>query len=102
MLAGFVYVQDLIPLLVFAGIVAAIWAVLSMISNRNSKAAERLARLSRPQSIGDIEDPTRQKSERLAGLLETAKAISSPLMPQTELEQNALKLRLANAGFRSD
>ena len=36
--------EDLVPLLVFFGIVAAIWAVLSMISNRNSKALDRLAR----------------------------------------------------------
>jgi tight adherence protein C len=34
--------------------------------------------------------------------METAKALATPLMPKTELEQNALKLRLANAGFRSD
>jgi tight adherence protein C len=88
-------------LLVFAGIVAAIWAVLSLISSRNSKALERLARLSRRQTPGEL-DEGGQKSERMAGLMETAKALSSPLMPQTELEQNALKQRLANAGFRSD
>src|SRR5437899_2054598 len=102
MITGFVYLQDLIPLLVFGGIVAAIWAMLSVISNRNSKALDRLSRMSRPQSLVDLEDPTRQKSERLQGLMETAKALSSPLMPQTELEQSKLKLRLANAGFRSD
>jgi tight adherence protein C len=103
MFADFVYLEDLIPLLVFGGIVAAIWAMLSMISNRNSKALDRLARLSRPHSMADLDiDPTKQKSERLQGLMETAKALSSPLMPQTELEQSALKLRLANAGFRSD
>ena len=101
MIAAFVYIQDLIPLLVFAGIVAAIWAVLSLISSRNSKALERLARLSRRQTPGEL-DEGGQKSERMTGLLETAKALSSPLMPQTELEQNALKQRLANAGFRSD
>lgn len=102
MIAGFVYIQDLIPLLVFAGIVAAIWAVLSLISNRNSKALDRLARLSKRQASGELEHGGVQKSERMAGLVETAKALSSPLMPQTELEQNALKQRLANAGFRSD
>ena len=101
MIAAFVYIQDLIPLLVFAGIVAAIWAVLSLISNRNSKALERLNRLSRRQTAGELDEGV-QKSERMAGLLETAKALSSPLMPQTELEQNVLKQRLANAGFRSD
>jgi tight adherence protein C len=103
MLMAFVYIQDLIPLLVFFGIVAAIWAVLTMISNRNSRALDRLHRFSRPQSLAEIEDPAhKQKSERLQGLLDTAKALSSPLMPQTELEQNKLKLKLANAGFRSE
>jgi tight adherence protein C len=96
-------VTAIIPLLVFLGIVLGIWAVLSMISNRNSKALDRLQRLSRPPSLADMEDPRNAKStERFAGLLETAKAISAPLMPQSEVEQSALKTRLANAGFRSD
>jgi tight adherence protein C len=92
----------IIPLLVFLGIVLGIWSVLSAISNRNSKALDRLARLSRPPSLADLEDPRHGKSERFAGLMETAKAISAPMMPQTEVEQSALKTKLANAGFRSD
>jgi tight adherence protein C len=97
------YVSAMIPLLVFFGIVMGIWAVLSMISNRNSRALDRLQRLSRPQSLAELEDPTKgAKTERFASVVEAAKALSSPLMPQTELEQNALKTRLANAGFRSD
>jgi tight adherence protein C len=102
MLLGLAYLTDIIPLLVFLGIVALIWAVLSMVSSRNSKAMERLARLSRPASLADIEDPRSAKNERFAGLVETAKALSNPLMPKTELEQSALKTKLANAGFRSD
>jgi tight adherence protein C len=82
--------------------VLAIWAVLSMISQRNSRAQERLARISRPASLAEIEDPTATKKERFQGVMETAKALSKPLMPQTELEQSQLKVRLANAGFRSD
>ena len=94
---------DIVPLLVFAAIVMGIWALLSMISQRNSRATERLARISRPASLAEIEDPaTLAKKERFQGVMETAKALSAPLMPQTELEQNALKVRLANAGFRSD
>src|SRR5687768_14614422 len=94
-LTAFFYIQDLIPLMVFLGIVAAIWAILSMISNRNSKALDRLARLSRPQSLADMDDPAKHKSkERFAGIKDAAKALSSPLMPQTELEQNALKTKL--------
>ena len=59
MLTAMIPIQDLVPLFVFAGIVAAIWAVLSMISTRNSKALDRLARLSRPQSLADLEDPSK-------------------------------------------
>jgi tight adherence protein C len=96
-------IADLVPLLVFAAIVMGIWAILSMISQRNSRATERLARISRPASLAEIEDPASlAKKERFQGVMETAKALSAPLMPQTELEQNALKVRLANAGFRSD
>jgi tight adherence protein C len=100
-LFALVGLAEAIPLLVFAAFVAGVFAVLTMISNRNSRAAERLDRLSRPQSLVDMEDP-KGKKERFAGVMETAKALSKPLMPQTELEQSELKIKLANAGFRSD
>ncbi len=92
---------EMIPLLVFAGLVAAVFAILTMISNRNSRAAERLDRISRPASLAEIEDP-KLKKDRFQGVMETAKALSKPLMPQTELEQSELRLKLAHAGFRSD
>src|SRR2546421_325637 len=103
MIVASFYMADMIPLLVFLGIVVGIWAVLSAISSRNSKALERLAKLSRPPSLAEIQDPKAAKnSERFQGLVDTAKALSSPLMPQTDLEQSELKTKLANAGFRSD
>jgi tight adherence protein C len=95
-------IADIIPLLVFVGIVVAIWAVLSMISNRNSQAMDRLARLSRPQSLAEIQDPSKRADHKLQGLLDMAKSMSRPLMPNTELEQSRLRTKLANAGFRSD
>jgi tight adherence protein C len=94
-------VQEIVPLLVLVAIVAGIFMVLSMLSNRNSRAQERLERISRPASLAEIEDP-KNKKERFANIMETAKALSGPLMPQTELEQSELKIKLANAGFRSD
>jgi len=94
--------EDLIPLLVFGGIVMGIWALLSVISNRNSQALDRLSRLSRPASLADIEDPTKAGASKFQGLANAVKSVSKPLMPQTEVEQNALKTKLANAGFRSD
>ena len=103
MIVASLYLADMIPLLVFIGIVVGIWALLSGISNRNSKAVERLAKLSRAPSAVDLEDPKGGKNaERLQGLVDTAKALSAPLMPQSEGEQSELKTRLANAGFRSD
>jgi tight adherence protein C len=101
-LAAFIGVEEIIPLLVFAGMVLAIWSVLSMISKRNSRANERLARISRPASLAEIEDPRVTKKERFQGVMDAAKAVSAPLMPQTELEQSQLKIKLANAGFRSE
>src|SRR5262249_25759763 len=73
------------------------------ISQRNSRAQERLSRLSRPASLVDIDaQHSASKEPRMQGIMDTARALSKPLMPQTELEQSALKIRLANAGFRSD
>ncbi len=97
-LVGF---AELVPLLVFGALVAGIFSLLSLLSNRNSRAVERLDRISRPASLAEIEDP-KQKKDRFQGVMETAKALSGPLMPQSELEQSVLKIKLANAGFRSD
>ena len=98
-----VWVNDVAPILVFFGIVAGIWAILSMISNRNSKALDRLNRLSRPQSLSEIEDPTKSKKvEKYQQLMDAAKALSAPMMPKNEADGNDLKTKLANAGFRSE
>jgi tight adherence protein C len=80
-----------------------ICGVLSALSNRNSRALERLSRLSRPPSLVDMEDgKLANDKDRFQGLVDMAKSLSSPMMPKTELEQNTLKTRLANAGFRSE
>ncbi len=97
----FVGETELIYTGIFGAFVFGVWSVLSFLSNRNSRAQDRLDRLSRPQSLVDIEDP-KLKKERFQGIFETAKAFASPLMPKTELEQSKLKIKLANAGFRSE
>jgi tight adherence protein C len=94
--------SELIPFLVFGVFVFAVWGFLSMISQRNSRAQERLTRLSRPGSLGEIDLDATKNEERMQGVVETAKAFARPLMPNSDLEQSELKVRLANAGFRSD
>jgi tight adherence protein C len=97
-----VVVQDLIPILMFGAFVFGVFGILSMLSNRNSRAQQRLDRLARPASLAEIEDPKMGKKDRFQGIMEVAKSFSAPMMPQTELERSELKVRLANAGFRSD
>lgn len=95
--------EAIIPLAVFAGFLLLVFAALSWISERNSRSTERLMRHSRPASLAEIEEPkATKKAERFQGITDMAKSISQPLMPQTELEQSALKVKLANAGFRSE
>jgi tight adherence protein C len=97
----FVGETELIYAGIFGAFVFGVWSVLSFLSNRNSRAQERLDRLSRPASLAEMEDP-KFKKERFQGAMEAAKAFAAPMMPKTELEQSKLRIRLANAGFRSD
>ena len=101
--AGLFGLQDLVPLLIIAGIVIVIWSILNMVSERNRHVQERLQKHSRPASLAEIEDPDYvQKGERFQAVTDFAKAISQPVMPQSELEQSALRVKLANAGFRAE
>jgi tight adherence protein C len=101
--AAIIGLQELIPVFVFGGVVLGIWCVLNIISERNRRAQERLMRHGRPASHADIGDSrVTKKPERFQAVAEMAKAIAQPVMPQTELETSALRVRLANAGFRSE
>lgn len=89
----------LVPIAVFLGITFAVWAVFSMFTGRENRASERL---------DELKDPTRRAQNQAAkdnsvssALKKAAPALSKVLQPKTELEENALKVRLANAGFNS-
>jgi tight adherence protein C len=93
----------LVPLFVFVLIVGAVWGGLSMLSQRNTRTQERLGRLTRPASLADIPDPTASdKDDRFKGIKGAIESMGGLTGPRTELEQSALKIRLANAGFRSE
>lgn len=97
--------RDVAPLLVCAGIIGAIWLFLSAISSRNSKAEKRLDRFNKgPQTVTELSEPadSRSRYDKMQGILEKAMAFSKPLMPKTELEQSKMRVKLANAGFRSE
>src|SRR5438477_3891111 len=93
---------DLAPFIVFAAIVAGTWFLMSALSKRASRAEERLDRLRRGQSFGELPDVNARK-QRFSGLKEAIASIGGAGGGgSTELEQNKLKLKLTNAGFRSD
>jgi tight adherence protein C len=79
------------------------WTMLSMLSRRNmSRAEERLERIGRPKSLAEIDITTNKNTERFSGLKETMSSLGNVLEPHSALEKSSLKIKLANAGFRSE
>src|SRR3954451_5998645 len=79
------------------------WVMLSLISNRNTtQAEERLDRIGRPKSLADIELSQQKSKDRCNGVKDAVSSLGSALEPQSELENSNLKIKLANAGFRSE
>lgn len=96
-----VNLTDLAPFIVFAAIVAGVWFLMNALSRRSSRAEERLDRLGRGNSFGELPEMDSRK-QRFAGLKEAIASIGGAGGGTNELEQNKLKLKLTNAGFRSD
>ena len=92
------YIQ-ILPYVIFGGIVILVYAVASLFSSNASRASERL---------DELRDPTlrnREAKDQKRGMgamfQKAAPALSKALQPKTELEENKLKVRLANAGYTS-
>ncbi len=97
---------DFYPIIGAAVVVGVVFIVLNLISNRNRMVDDRMKRVmsARPgASQADLAPPSEAGGmEKVQDLISKAQVFSGALMPKTELEQNVLKLRLANAGFRSE
>lgn len=92
------YLQFL-PYAIFAGIVIFVYAMASVFSSEESRASERLEELRDPRLRN--REQKEQKSGMGAMLEKAAPTLSKALQPKTELEENKLKVRLANAGYTS-
>jgi len=101
-LFAFLTLDEMTPLFVFAAIVAGTFWVLSMISSRNSQAEERLERIGRPKSLVEIEMSQMDNKNKYAGLKDMFSNLGGAMEPQSELEKNSIRIKLANAGFRSE
>lgn len=95
--------REIVSVLVATSIGAIVYLLYSLTSQRDGKTEERLERFGR---LGAGADPSAAKmgrSEKLQDLLEkAAPALAKPLAPQTEQEQSALRVKLANAGWRGE
>lgn len=88
----------LLPYAIFLGITVGAWAVMTMFSDRGSRATERLDELRNP----GLRDRQKGKKKGMEAMIEAAApALSSALKPKTELEQNQLRIRLSNAGYHN-
>lgn len=83
---------------VFGAVTIMLWAMFSLFSGDKSRATERLDELREPGRSTDLggDDPN-----SLTMLEKAAPKLSKALEPKSELEQNDLRIRLANAGFNS-
>ena len=94
----------LVPVGIFGTICFAAWTILTILAERRSNTEDRLDRLSRNgwrRQKGVLDEPAVRKVSKVKEVLaKTAPTFSKPLMPKTELEESALKVRMAQAGWR--
>lgn len=101
-LLAFVDAKDALPLVVAVGFSAGVFWLLNTLSQRNSRAEERLDRIGRPRSLVELELNQSDKGNRFAGLKDAFGKLGERMEPTNELERNTTRARLANAGFRSE
>jgi tight adherence protein C len=91
--------QTILPIAVFGMIFLGGWWLVDFLSRRSSRAQERLDELRDPRARA--KDKSGEQAG-VAGLFQrAAPQLSKALQPKTELEQNKLKIRLANAGYNT-
>ncbi|QDT38835.1 type II secretion system F family protein [Stratiformator vulcanicus] len=91
---------DLLPYAIFGLITFLVWSIAAVLMKDRTRADERL---------DELRDPSRRRGTGgapeeggMKGMLNrAAPTISKAIQPKTDLEQDKLKVRLANAGFNS-
>ncbi len=94
-----------VPIAAFGAVAAIVWVVLEMFSKRASRAEERLDEFRDPMLRRQREAEAKKGSTKdaISDLLSKATpALAKPLQPKSEAEADKLRLRLTQAGFRSE
>jgi tight adherence protein C len=90
----------ILPWIIFVVITLMIWTVAKFFINDESRVTERLDELCDP-TLRTHEKAGGEAGKTMTVLEKAAPKLSRALQPKTKLEQNHLKVRLANAGFNS-
>ncbi|MFK7777547.1 MAG: type II secretion system F family protein [Gimesia sp.] len=89
---------QLLPWAIFGIVIVGVFAVVNKLNSDKSRTTERLEELRNPHLRNDPD-----QSQSGSSLLEkAAPTLSKALTPKSELEENKLKIRLANAGYNSE
>ena len=96
-------ISSLIPLAAFGGAMACAWLVIDwLIGGTRSRIEERLDDWRDPSGRKRRDEGVKNTSDAMSRVLEKATpALAKPLQPKTEMEVGKLRMRLMQAGFRS-
>ncbi len=88
------------PWIIFGVSTLMLWAMFNFFAGEKSRATERLDELRDPTLRNSATNKPGSEKNGAMGMLEkAAPALSKALQPQSELERNNLKRKLANGGF---
>jgi len=96
--------ETLLPYLVFLSITLAVWAILSAVADRSSKAEDRLQRIINP-TLGkkDMEAQVARRQENFQRqVTKAATKLGQTLRPSDEEELGKIRLQLLHAGYRGE
>lgn len=96
--------ETLVPFAVFLAITLGVWGFLTLMADRRpSTAEERLKRVLDPRTPQtDLKQIEQQQAKFQARVSEAASKLGKSLRPTNEVELGKIRLKLLNAGFRSE
>jgi tight adherence protein C len=95
--------EQLMPLAIFGAVAALAWWALNRVAVGKPRTLERLDEIKNPYIRRSSAESAMKKQDAMSKMLEMASpALAKPLTPKDEMEMSRLKVKLANAGFRSE
>lgn len=97
--------EILVPAGTFISMALVVWATLSAIAEKQSRAGDRLDRLVKQSLQGRLAGPStlvKRQDKIQRQVTKAAQTLAKPLKPSNEVELGKLQSKLLNAGFRGE